>query len=361
MNYHIVLHRAIDIDSQEQQARADQSPRHAMKQLAQRLGANIHAPHDKLFISPADRLGSKLVGAPENWALARKLLAEIGPEDVVFCGSETCGLPIAAFSRGRSDRPKIAVFVHNVDRPRGRLALRLIRAAAQVDWFVACSYAQMEFVRRYLNLPKEQASFVWDQTDLQFFRPGPVSPTKRRPLVMSVGLEQRDYRTLAAATADLPVDVKISGLSKDARAIDKAFPVVMPDNMSRQFYEWPDLRQLYWDADVVVVSTFPNRYAAGVQGMVEAMACGRPTVVTSTEGLHTYLAGNDGVVQVSPGDVAAMRQAIVHLLKDDKATAQLAQAARHYVQQRHDSDHYIEILAQGLERLGGGLPVSAVK
>ena len=46
----------------------------------------------------------------------------------------------------------------------------------------------------------------------------------------------------------------------------------MPENMSRKFYEWPDLVQLYRDADVIAVCLVDNKYAAGVQGLLEAMA-----------------------------------------------------------------------------------------
>ena len=52
-------------------------------------------------------------------------------------------------------------------------------------------------------------------------------------MIVSVGLEQRDYRTLAAATADMDVDVKISGFSEDAEVLQRSFPDVLPANMSR--------------------------------------------------------------------------------------------------------------------------------
>jgi glycosyltransferase involved in cell wall biosynthesis len=351
MNYHIVLHREMGLENQDEQAKNGQCPRSVMIQLARRLGAIIHTPHGGLKISTWDRACSKLLGSPENWALARELVDATGPEDIIFCNSAIAGLPIAALCRGRQDRPKIAVFAHNLDRPRGRIALRLSKASSHVDWFLACSQHQVNFLIDYLNLPPQKVTFVWDQTDLNFFSPGPAALQKRRPIVMSVGLEQRDYRTLAAATADLPIDVKISGFSCDSRVIAKSFPDVLPNNMSRQFYEWTDLVQLYRDADVVIVSTFPNRYAAGVQVMMEAMACGRPTVVTRTEGLQAYLSGNNGVVQIPPGDPVAMRQAIVRLLEDREEAERLSKIASSIAKERHDSDFFVEKIKQGLETL----------
>jgi glycosyltransferase involved in cell wall biosynthesis len=351
MKYHVVLDQAINLGAQDAQAQNGQCPRHVMWQLAQRLNAAIHMPHDLLHIQPQDRLWSRMMSDPKHWALAREIVRQTGPEDIIFCNSEVSGLPIAALCRNLPNRPKLAVFVHNLDRPRGRLTLQLTQAAKSVDWFVACSQFQTDFLRKYLHLPPQKASFIWDQTDLQFFSPGPKLATKPRPIVMSVGLERRDYRTLAAATTDLPIDVKISGFSTNAKAMNKAFPDVMPENMSQQYYEWVDLLQLYREADVVVVSTFPSRYAAGVQVMMEAMACGRPVIVTQTEGLEAYLQGHDGVVQVPPGDAIAMRAAIVRLLENREAAAQLSQQALSVARERHNSERYIETLVDGLQGL----------
>ena len=79
-----------------------------------------------------------------------------------------------------------------------------------------------------------------------------------------MGLERRDYRTLAQAVSGLDVDIRISGFSYHAAAMARSFPDPMPANMSCRFYSWPDLVQLYRDADVVVAPVFPSRYAAGV-------------------------------------------------------------------------------------------------
>lgn len=350
-NYHIVLHREIDLSLQNEQAKNGQCPRHVMWQLAQRLGAAVHTPHPRLHIHNRDRWWSKLIGTPENWALAREIVSQTGSQDTIFCNSEASGLPLAALCRAKKDRPRIAMFVHNLDRPRGWAALRVLQAASHIDWFLACSQRQIDFLQQYLNLPVERATFIWDQTDLNFFSPGTPSPQKQRPVIVGVGLEQRDYRTLAIATSDLPVDVRISGFSRDAQTLGRAFPEVMPDNMSRQYYEWTELLQLYRDADVVVVSTFPNRYAAGVQVMMEAMACSRPTVVTCTEGLQAYLAGHDGVVQVPPGDATAMREAIVRLLEHHEEAERRSKQAFSIARERHDSERFVETLAKGLEAI----------
>jgi len=189
-----------------------------------------------------------------------------------------------------------------------------------------------------------------DQTDLRFFAPGPPHHVPR-PVLMSVGLEQRDYRTLADATADMDVDVRISGFSADARAIANAFPETMPANMTRGFFEWPDLLALYRTASVVVVSLAPNSYAAGIQVLLEAIACARPVVVTRTEGLAEYLDRPDLVTTTPPHDAAAMRAAIGAKLADPAAAQAQADAARAHYAPRIDSDAHVDAIAERLRAM----------
>ena len=60
-------------------------------------------------------------------------------------------------------------------------------------------------------------------------------------------------------------------------------------------------------------------YAAGVTGLVEAMACARPVVVTRSEGLGDYLHAIDPDAIVPPGDAAAMGIALSRILATSPA------------------------------------------
>jgi glycosyltransferase involved in cell wall biosynthesis len=320
-----------------------------MQMLAAELAAQVHQPLGLTAPAWSDKLRARLLGSADLWTLARGVLAGCTPRDVVFCSSEAGGFQLAALASAMPSRPRIAVFVHNVNRPKGRLALRLWQLRNQIDLFLACSMSQVVFLREYLQLSDERVRHVWDHTDTQFFTPGSQSPDKRRPLIVSVGLEQRDYRTLASAAGDLAVEIRVSGFSKDAAAMAETFPAVMPPNMSKAFYPWPDLVQLYRDADVVAVSCKPNRYAAGVQSLMEASACRRPLVVTSTEGLRAYL--NDGAISVPPGDVAAMRAAILDTLRDREAAEHRAELAYRMAQSRYGMERYVSELVTALRAL----------
>jgi len=279
------------------------------------------------------------------------LSEQVSSDDVIFCNGEDIGIPVAAVCGAKPDRPKIVVHFHNIDRLRGRLALKLFGLADKIDVFMACASPQTDFLRSYLALPESRILVHLDQTDTQFFTPGPVSGDKKRQTVVSVGLEKRDYRLLAAATADLDVDVKISRFSKDAKALSQAFRDTMPQNMSRKFYEWPDLVQLYRDPDVIAVCLADNKYAAGVQGLLEAIACKRPVVITRTQGMVDYLAAPDIAKVVDVGDAAGLREAIVHLLKNPQEAESQAQRGYEMVVNQHSSEPYVDVLAQKLRSL----------
>ncbi|WP_427162010.1 glycosyltransferase family 4 protein [Aliinostoc sp. HNIBRCY26] len=349
MNYHIVLPRVVNLTQIAKDAECHKCPRHSMWLLCQELNATIHEPKD-LSTNLYDQINSKLIGSPELWSLARNLASQVNSDDCIFCLAEAGGLQVAAVCGAKPNRPKICMFVHNLDRPRGRLSLKLWRVAERVDLFLVCSQQQFEFLTQYLNLPSSKVKFIWDQTDIKFFTPGLSSPNKPRPLIVSVGLEQRDYRTLAAATGNLNVDVRISGFSQDAAVLAKTFPENIPANMSRRFYSWTELLQLYRDADVVVVSLKENKYAAGVQSLMEAMACQRPVVVTATTGLQHYLQ-SDVVTCIKPGDIEQMQQAIVHILKYPEKADENAQRGYQLAQERHNIDNFVAEMTHYLKSL----------
>lgn len=350
MNYHLVLSSPLDLEQVDRNAQLGKCPRHVMWGLSQRLKAQVHLP-GKDPITTGDYMRARILGQPHNWALARRLSSQLTGNDVVFCNSEDVGLPIATLCGALPDPPKIAVFIHTGHRPRSRAAFKLFHARERISLFITNCRPQVEFLHHYLRLPSHRVFMLPEQTDTHFFSPGAPLPGKQRPIIASVGLEKRDYRTLAAATHDMDVDVRISAFSADVRPLTKSLPAVMPANMTRRYYEWTELVQLYRDADLVVVPLFESRDTAGVTSLLEAMACCRPVVVTRIPGLADYLETPDTLTMVDPEDERGMRRAIADLLSNPKAAAAQAQAAYKLVTQQHNSEDYIEILAVRLETL----------
>jgi glycosyltransferase involved in cell wall biosynthesis len=349
--YHIAMTNAKDFDETERLAADGLGPRYAVPPMVRRLGATLYqADRDAPAPSLGDRLRSRLVGSPKSWSLARTLAARLGSDDVVYCLDADMGLPLAGAFRRAASRPKQAVFLHNLDRPRGRLAAKLVRAADTVNLFCSCCSSQLEFVQEWLKVSPDRTFLLREHLDNRFFTPGPPTPGKTRPVVASVGLERRDYVTLAAATRDLDIEVRVAAWSAFARKQSKTFPAEIPANMIIRSYQPKELVQLYRDANVVVVSMLPNKYA-GITTLIEGLACRRPVVATRTRGLVDYLTPPGGISVVEPGDSAAMRAAIVRLLEHPEEALAQAQTGYESVERLYDFDRYIETIASRLESL----------
>ncbi|MBS0171411.1 MAG: glycosyltransferase family 4 protein [Nitrospira sp.] len=89
-----------------------------------------------------------------------------------------------------------------------------------------------------------------------------------------------------------------------------------------------DLRRLYSCTDLFV---FPSRYEGFGMPVLEAMACGAPTITSSTSSLPEV--AGDAALLVDPDDVDGLGQAIVRALTDQALRAGLRQRGFERVRQ----------------------------
>lgn len=364
---HIALSKPLNFPSILAEAEADRAPSHILLNLAQRLPVTFHIPGaPPLFADPAhpprmphclapetplpaptlsDKLHGRLFPTPALWAHARQILASTSPTDTIYCTGEDIGLPLATLAKKLKNPPKITTFIHNLNRPRAKALLALHHPLKHIHTFFSNTPLQLDFLRSK-KIPQNRLLLLPEQIDTHFFRPPAPDtrhPTPDTPLLVSVGLEQRDYKTLATATHDLPIHVKISGFSKDARAMANAFPDPLPQNMTRQFYDWPALRDLYHHATLVIVPLFSNRYCAGLTAFLEAAACNVPTIITATPGLTPLLPQN-ACLTVPPHNPEALRTAIQSLLENPQRAAALATNAHTWLHAEHTPTHFLNTL-----------------
>ena len=112
----------------------------------------------------------------------------------------------------------------------------------------------------------------------------------------------------------------------------------------------PDIVPHLQTADVVV---FPSVLAEGF-GLtaIEAMACGKP-VIWSDQSAIREATGGIGI-PVPPGDVDALRKAMLHLMDDPTERERLGKVGREWVEQNRSWDgvwaHYERVLAGAMSR-----------
>lgn len=351
MAFHLATSRAFDFDMFMQRAHNDQGPRHTVYQMSQYLNATIHQP-DPNSITLLDKVLSKIVSQPSQWALARRLAAQLTSNDVIYCTGEDVGIPLAILLKFKSNRPKLAISVMAPHRVRPRTLLKSLGLASSIQLFTVTDQYKADYLKNLLHLSDSQIYLLPEQTDANFFKPGEGTLPKTRPLIASAGLEQRDYLTLARAIQDQNVDIKICAFSPNASAgTQTSMPDPVPENMEIRYFEFAELRDLYRTADIVVISLLKNNYSAGLTVLMEAMACNRPVIMTRNIGFSSDLMDQGLMIGVEPGDVDGMREAIAYLLANPQEAKNMAQRAHDYFLSHNTSEHYVRFLSQRLQHI----------
>ncbi len=350
MKHYIVLTKDTAERIRKESSSGSNVPRSDLKLLANNLNA-CFLEQKPCKVKPIDKIYAKLAGTAENWAYARFLKTQIDPEDVVFCPGEEIGIPLVAAFSFLQKRPKIVIWFHRITGLRTRIVLKLLKIANFTDLAVTNTRPNQKFLHNYLKFAESEVFFIRHSIDSNYFTPKTNLYTKKRPLIVSVGLEQRDYRPLAEATATLDVDVKVAGFSQFFSRQAKAFPKVMPPNMTNKKYQLPELVELYHDADLVVVCLKENNGAAGITALLEAMSCKKPVICVRTTGLAEYLTDEKAVMTIQPGDAKGLQKAILHLLDNPEEAKSRAERAYKIIQEKHDMASQVEMLAKFIHTL----------
>jgi glycosyltransferase involved in cell wall biosynthesis len=344
-NYHIPVNA--DLSKFAHDAALDLSPRHTLWTIGQELGAKFYRPSE---FSPSfiDKVLSKIACHPQKWALAKYLSGHLTAKDTIFVNGEDIGYPIAVMLRNQNDRPKLCVFVHNMDSLRFKALLKIFNLDKVIDLFMTNTVYKADYIVNFLNIPPERIVLIDEQTDTKFFTPGPSDIQKNRPIIGSGGLEQRDYRTLAEATKNLDVDVRICAVSPDAKATREKFPEEKPQNMEWKYYDWQALRQLYRNSDIVVVPLQDHKYQAGMTTLFESLSCCRPVIMTNTPGIVEKFAKEGVLIGVEPGNPIELRNAINYLIENPKEAEQMAKRGHQLVLEQYNSEQYVSTIINNL-------------
>lgn len=216
---------------------------------------------------------------------------------------------------------------------------------------VAFSEAEAGFLRA--RLPGHPAiARISFGVDAGFWRPGVEAPTASPPYVLAVGNDgNRDWATLVAAwSEDLP----------KLRIVTRLPLPALPANVEAVAGSWHGgglsdaaLRTQIREAALVVVPVRPTIQPSGQSACLQAMACGRPVVVTDFEGLwdRDKLRHAETCYLVPPCDPAALAATVREALKSPRAE-EIGRAARDTVERGLTSDHMAAALGAVLAPMG---------
>ncbi|MFD8805917.1 glycosyltransferase [Streptomyces sp. NPDC059597] len=359
-------------------------------QLASGLRVAVGCPDGEL----AD--GARGLGADvREWAAVRspgpglrgevrrlgRLIAEARPE-LVHAHSAKAGLAARLALRGRVPtvfQPHAWSF-EAADGITGLLARRWERLGARwADRVVCVSEAERE---RGLRAGVRAAyAVVPNGVDPVRFCPAPAGPARETLAAElgaeGVGAEGAGARSAGTDLAPLVVCVgrlcrqkgqdvllraweRVRGEVPDARL---ALVGDGPDRAALRAAAGPgvlfpgavrDVRPWYRAADLVVL---PSRWEGMALAPLEALACGRPVVVTDVDGARESLPpGSAGLCLVPPEDPAALAAAVAGLLTDAPLRAEFGESGRRHVLSTHDVRHTAERIADLYRELLGARP-----
>jgi len=159
--------------------------------------------------------------------------------------------------------------------------------------------------------------------------------------LLAVGRDERDWPTLARASAGLELEVRAVGAPPD---LDLG-PIRRMPQVTQG-----GLRAMMADATAVVVPLPRPDRTAGQLTVLLAMSVGRAVVATRTQGTEDYVTPESGFL-VPPGDVGALRRAMVDVADPD-AARQLGRGALGLAQGSFSLERFVARVDAAVPRNG---------
>ena len=266
-----------------------------------------------------------------DFGLARRAMAMAGEYDVLFCGSEKVGIPLALLGC----RKPIVTVVHNVARRPKAALIKLLGVAQRWAKIGVYTRADGRFIVTELGCKPENV-FNYASAPLDRVAPGATSEGP----ILSAGASARDYTTLFAALSKLPQHraqiFASSRYDRNRSAASGAPPwVSVSCDVPHQILVQELMRARF----VVVPLLHTTQYSAGCSVILEAMCAAKAVIATKTAGSVDYV--QDGItgLLVPPRDSGALRDAIQKLWQDPVLAHRMGLAGRAFVEANYNPAH----------------------
>ncbi len=205
---------------------------------------------------------------------------------------------------------------------------RLKRLYRQVNQVIVFSRNQRDILKSHLGLRDDQITVVQfgidtEKADKLF----PMTTDNGRWL--SVGRDLgRDWKTLVKA-------MELTGLPCDVIARPGMLPTPLPANITAlSAMPENDYWQLLSACRGLVLAVHDLAYPSGQTVLLQAMAMGKPCVITATPALVDYLPIDGVLTTPRTGDAKLLADSVLRLESDEELRHRLGSAARSFVKQR---------------------------
>jgi glycosyltransferase involved in cell wall biosynthesis len=263
--------------------------------------------------------------------------------DVVLAYDERTGVPAALCAPHSRFAPVVTGIGWLTTRDEAppmqrRLAARALPRAAAV--WTQCS-AMVPVLAREWDVAAHRVHYVPLGIDTDFF---PEQPWHlATPTVASAGEDRfRDHALLVEAVRRARDTVPGACLE-----LATGLPVDLAPELGTLYTGRMGgrMRDLYARSTAVAIALRPTRTGSGLTVVLEAMASGRPVVVTDNPGLADYVEHGVTGLLVPPDDVDAFADALRQLLGDPERAREMGRAAAVRARAELTSAHMSAVLA----------------
>lgn len=288
----------------------------------------------------------------KNLQEALCLMRDISPASILYSTGETWGLPVAFV--GALQQQRCFTHIVYVHRVFSHGWLRFFRAFCNrlaVDGWICVTQYQVEMLSRALDSGGKPVVAISQGVDTTFFDPARASPPSRRPYVLAVGAEMRNYDLFFDAVRDLDVDVVVKASSAWMTTSRHGWASVPPNvEINTQRLSYVELRDLYAGAALVVAPLYDTPQAAGITTILEGMSMQKCVIATASSGLPDALI-HDRTGIIVPASVEALQTAIETMWHDSEYREALAHAGQQHVRECFKLEDHATAVAEFLLRI----------
>jgi glycosyltransferase involved in cell wall biosynthesis len=290
---------------------------------------------------------ARLGGYGGDFASILSTLEAANSSDVIVATVDTVGIPLVLLKSVGLVRPPIVYVAIGLPERLVQLRTRVARrwyanAFRRTSAIVSYAESEAQWLRAWLSPGAPPVLFVPFGVDVELFRP--VEDAVAELDVVSIGADpRRDFALL---------------LEVARRRRELTFALVTTGDQARTLRTVPDnvvvetdvplehVRARLAAARVVALPVRDNSYSGATTTLLQAMAMGKPVVVSRTEAIASGYELADGVNcrLVEPGDVDALDQTILELLAGAAAALSLGNRARETVERSLSWERYTDAL-----------------
>jgi len=219
------------------------------------------------------------------------------------------------------------------------LDLFLIPIFRNIDKIICVSSVQEKSFAKTLNVSINRIRYVPLGIDIDFFRPE-TDIISASDIILCVGDADRDDETLFKAVRNLPVKlIRVS----DEFKVFQFYKVLLKDCLKPPILKAKfellhavsdlEMRELYAKSTLIIVPILKHsNQPAGLTVLLEAMAMGKPVIVTKGLITEDYVINGDTGIIINPDDANELKRMILELLDEDIKRKKLGNNARKFVE-----------------------------